>query len=138
MIPCFRWQGQGRHLKSLRAEPDISFCVLNPRVLKEAANGTRTSALADWCASSGNHSVVVVLRPLTNRGGMNEIHQLANALLTVVFAAAMFVVGHLYIEKMSNENSDHQPRRSGIRAMDEPSVTTFLLTRQRTDKATRH
>jgi hypothetical protein len=32
---------------------------------------------------------------------MNEIHQLANALLTVVFAAAMFVVGHLYIEKMS-------------------------------------
>ena len=32
---------------------------------------------------------------------MNEVHQLANALLTVVFAAAMFVVGHLYIEKMS-------------------------------------
>jgi hypothetical protein len=30
---------------------------------------------------------------------MNEVHQLANALLTVVFAAAMFVVGHLYIEK---------------------------------------
>jgi hypothetical protein len=32
---------------------------------------------------------------------MNEVHQLANALLTIVFAAAMFVVGHLYIEKMS-------------------------------------
>jgi hypothetical protein len=32
---------------------------------------------------------------------MNEVHQLANALLTVVFAAAMFVVGHLHIEKMS-------------------------------------
>jgi hypothetical protein len=32
---------------------------------------------------------------------MNEVHQLANALLTVVFAAAMFVVGHLYIEKRS-------------------------------------
>ena len=32
---------------------------------------------------------------------MNEIHQLANALLTVVFAAAMCVVGHLYMEKRS-------------------------------------
>jgi len=32
---------------------------------------------------------------------MNEVHQLANALWTVVFAAAMFVVGHLYIEKRS-------------------------------------
>jgi hypothetical protein len=32
---------------------------------------------------------------------MNEVHQLANTLLTVVFAAAMFVVGHLYIEKKS-------------------------------------
>jgi hypothetical protein len=64
-------------------------------------NGTRTSALADWCAYSGDHSVVVVLRPLTNRGGMNEVHQLANALLTVVFAAVMVVVGHLYIEKRS-------------------------------------
>ena len=32
---------------------------------------------------------------------MNEVHQLANALLTVVFAAVMFVVGHLYIEKRS-------------------------------------
>jgi hypothetical protein len=32
---------------------------------------------------------------------MNEVHQLANAVLTVVFAAAMFVMGHLYIEKRS-------------------------------------
>ena len=32
---------------------------------------------------------------------MNEVHQLANALLTVVFSAAMLLVGHLYIEKMS-------------------------------------
>jgi hypothetical protein len=32
---------------------------------------------------------------------MNEVHQLANALLTVVFAAAIFVVSHLYIEKRS-------------------------------------
>ena len=32
---------------------------------------------------------------------MNDAHQLANALLTVVFAGAMFVVGHLYIEKRS-------------------------------------
>jgi hypothetical protein len=32
---------------------------------------------------------------------MNEVHQLANALLTVIFAAAMFVVGHLYIETRS-------------------------------------
>ena len=32
---------------------------------------------------------------------MNEVHQLANALLTVVFAAVMVVVGHLYIEKRS-------------------------------------
>jgi hypothetical protein len=69
--------------------------------LEDGRNGTRTSALADWCAYSGDHSVVVVLRPLTNRGGMNEVHQLANALLTVVFAAAMCVVGHLYMEKRS-------------------------------------
>jgi len=32
---------------------------------------------------------------------MNEVHQLASVLLTAVFAAAMFVVGHLYIEKRS-------------------------------------
>jgi hypothetical protein len=32
---------------------------------------------------------------------MNEVHQLANALLTVVFAAPMCVVGHLYMEKRS-------------------------------------
>jgi hypothetical protein len=32
---------------------------------------------------------------------MNEVHQLANALLTVVFAATIVVVGHLYIEKRS-------------------------------------
>jgi len=61
---------------------------------------------------------------------MNEVHQLANALLTVVFAAAMFVVVHLYIEKTVYENSDYQPCRSGIRAMDEPSVKTLLLTKQ--------
>jgi hypothetical protein len=67
----------------------------------EATNGTRTTPLAAWCTYSGDHSVVVVLRPLTNRGGMNQVHQLANALLTVVFAVAMFVVGHLYIEKRS-------------------------------------
>jgi hypothetical protein len=32
---------------------------------------------------------------------MNEVHQMANALLTIVFAAVMFVVGHLYIENKS-------------------------------------
>jgi hypothetical protein len=32
---------------------------------------------------------------------MNEVHQLASALLTLVFAAVMFVVGHLYIENRS-------------------------------------
>ena len=32
---------------------------------------------------------------------MIQIHQLASALLTMVFAALMFVVGHLYIEKRS-------------------------------------
>jgi hypothetical protein len=32
---------------------------------------------------------------------MNEVHQLASALLTIVFAAVMFVVGHLYIENKS-------------------------------------
>jgi hypothetical protein len=30
---------------------------------------------------------------------MIQVHQLASALLTMVFAALMFVVGHLYIEK---------------------------------------
>jgi hypothetical protein len=32
---------------------------------------------------------------------MKEVHQLASALLTIVFAAVMFVVGHLYIENRS-------------------------------------
>jgi hypothetical protein len=32
---------------------------------------------------------------------MIQVHQLASALLTMVFAALMFVVGHLYIEKRS-------------------------------------
>jgi hypothetical protein len=40
-------------------------------------------------------------RGLNSRGRMNEVHQLANALLTIVFAAVMFVVGHLYIENKS-------------------------------------
>ena len=66
---------------------------------------------------------------------MNEVHQLANALLTVVFAAAMFVP--LVYRKKVYESSDHPPCRSGIRAMDEPSVTTFLLTRQHTAKTGR-
>ena len=61
---------------------------------------------------------------------MNEVHQLASALLTVVFAAAMFVVGHLYIEKGSTRISDHQPCGSGIRAMDEPRVKTLLSMRR--------
>jgi hypothetical protein len=32
---------------------------------------------------------------------MNEVHQLASALLTIVFAAVMFVVAHLYIKNRS-------------------------------------
>jgi len=34
---------------------------------------------------------------------MKEVHQLASALLTLLFAAVMFVVGHLYIEKRSTK-----------------------------------
>jgi|SRR6185369_197745 len=45
---------------------------------------------------------------------MNEVHQLANALLTVIFAAAMFVVGHLYIET----------RSTGVRTI--PSAHAFV------------
>jgi len=45
---------------------------------------------------------------------MNEGHQLANALLTVIFAAAMFVVGHLYIET----------RSTGVRTI--PSAHAFV------------
>jgi hypothetical protein len=32
---------------------------------------------------------------------MIQVHQLASALLTMAFAALMFVVGHLYIENRS-------------------------------------
>jgi hypothetical protein len=35
---------------------------------------------------------------------MNDVHQLANALLTLVFAAAMFAVGHWYLESGSARN----------------------------------
>jgi hypothetical protein len=34
---------------------------------------------------------------------MNEIDQLASALLTLVFAAVMFVVGHFYTENRSTK-----------------------------------
>ena len=34
---------------------------------------------------------------------MYGVHQLASALLTMVFAAAMLVVGHWYIEKRSTK-----------------------------------
>jgi hypothetical protein len=94
----FSLAGPCRHLKYGTRPPLLRFESIR---FQGGGDGTRTSALADWCAYSGDHPVVVVLRPLTNRGGMNEAHQLANALLTVVFAAAMVVVGHLYIEKRS-------------------------------------
>jgi hypothetical protein len=45
---------------------------------------------------------------------MNEVHQLANALLTVVFAAAMFVVGHLYIEKRSTIPTIHHAAQAFV------------------------
>ncbi len=32
---------------------------------------------------------------------MNKVYQLASALLTIVFAAVMVMVGHLYIENRS-------------------------------------
>jgi hypothetical protein len=32
---------------------------------------------------------------------MNEVHQLASAILTIVFATLMVTVGHLYIEHRS-------------------------------------
>ena len=35
--------------------------------------------------------------------GMYRVHQLASALLTMVFAAAMLVVGHWHIEKRSTK-----------------------------------
>ncbi len=35
--------------------------------------------------------------------GMYGVHQLASALLTMVFAAVMLVVGHWYIEKRSTK-----------------------------------
>ena len=76
-------------------EPVLLSRVAFPSENGGGNDGTRNSTLAVGCTDPGDHSVVVVLRPLTNRGGMNEVHQLANALLTVVFAAAMFVVGHL-------------------------------------------
>ena len=39
---------------------------------------------------------------------MKEVPQLASAVLTILFAAVMFVVGHLYIEKQVDEDSDHR------------------------------
>ncbi len=52
---------------------------------------------------------------------MKEVPQLASAVLTILFAAVMFVVGHLYIEKQVDEDSDHrQGQRS--RALDKPIV----------------
>jgi hypothetical protein len=51
---------------------------------------------------------------------MNEIHQLASALLTLVFAAMMFVVGHFYTENRSTRN----PGVPAIQAssLDKPSI----------------
>ena len=53
---------------------------------------------------------------------MNEVNQLADALLTVVHRRDVCSGPFVYREK-DYENSDHPPCRSGIRAMDESSVT---------------
>jgi hypothetical protein len=58
---------------------------------------------------------------------MNEVHQLAN---DGGICRRDVCSGPFVYRKKVYENSDHPPCRSGIRAMDEPSVTTFLLTRQ--------
>jgi len=50
---------------------------------------------------------------------MNEVQPAGSALLTVVFAAVMFVVGHLYTENRSAENSG-AARRSSVHAIDKP------------------
>jgi hypothetical protein len=86
----------GFSLAGARSAFEVTYGGTRPPLLRfesirfqGGGDGTRTFALAARCAHPGDHSVVVVLRPLTNRGGMNEVYQLANALLTVVFAAAM-------------------------------------------------
>ena len=90
------------------------------------SDSRRHQLLAIVRAYSGDHSVVVVLRPLTNRGGMNQVHQLANALLTVVFCRRDAPGGASVYRKNVYENSDNQPCFSGIRAMDEPPVETHF------------
>ena len=47
---------------------------------------------------------------------MKEVPQLASAVLTILFAAVMFVVGHLYIEKQVDEDSDHRQYASLVAA----------------------
>jgi len=49
----------------------------------------------------------------------DQVHQLASALLTMVFAALMFAVWAFVYRKQVDENSDH-PGRSGIRAWTNP------------------
>jgi len=60
----FSLAGQGRHLKSLTAEPERPLLRFESIRFQGGGDGTRTLALADWCAHSGDHSVVAVLRPL--------------------------------------------------------------------------
>jgi hypothetical protein len=57
------FRGAISHMKSRAAEPDIPFCVFKSKI-EGGSDGTRTLALAAWCAHSGDHSVVAVLRPL--------------------------------------------------------------------------
>ena len=45
---------------------------------------------------------------------MNNVHQLASALLAIIFAVVMVVVGHRYIEKRSTRIPTH------------PTVQTFV------------
>ncbi len=56
--------------------------------------------------------------------GMNEIDQLASAMLVLVFAAVMLVVGHLYVENRSQKLAASPPMQM---VSVPPSQTTIGL-----------
>jgi hypothetical protein len=70
-----------------------------PRIVARGADKLWTGCQVPSQSGTKFAGMMFSHRKLGLKSEMKEVHQLASALLTLLFAAVMFVVGHLYIEK---------------------------------------